>query len=302
MTHIEAGVGRIVLDAHGTDAIFTELSYAYPLKLLSPRLHQPKVAVVYVLSYGGGLVGGDQVDLSIEVQKDAILVVFTQGTTKVFKARPGRRPMARADTLLDPTVTRQRMHVSVPVNGGLFLLPEPVTCFRSAIYHQLQTIHLSTSASLVLLDWFTSGRVSLGEEWVFERYYSLNEVFVDGRRIARDATLLEAQSVSTVSKGLPHRALAERMSPYSCYATILLYGPHTLRIRDQLSAASQSTTIFKQMSRPNLLWSFSSLCGENGAILRVAALTLEDVRNWLKVALQGLEEVVGQDIYRKALG
>ena len=75
---IEAGVGSIALDVHGQDAVFTELSYAYPLKLLSPRLSQPKVAVAYVVSYGGGLVGGDQVDLSAQIQKDGVLVMLTQ--------------------------------------------------------------------------------------------------------------------------------------------------------------------------------------------------------------------------------
>lgn len=216
--------------------------------------------------------------------------------------------MASPNAMLDPTITRQRMHVTVPDNGALFLLPDPVMCFRSANYHQLQTIHLSSSSSLVLLDWYTSGRKSRGEEWAFERYYSLNEVFVDGHRIARDVTLLEEpvntpRSASTQARNtLPHRSLADRMAPYACYATVLLYGPLTKVTRTQLTAAYQSMTIFKQSALPNLLWSYSPLCEENGAVVRVAAIEYEDVRNWLCVALQGLESAVGGDIYRKALG
>lgn len=87
MTHIAAGAGRIVLDVHGDDAIFTELSYAYPLKLLSPRLGQPKVAVAYVLSYGGGLVGGDQVDVTATVKKDGVLVLLSQVRRCVLSPR-----------------------------------------------------------------------------------------------------------------------------------------------------------------------------------------------------------------------
>ncbi|THH33546.1 hypothetical protein EUX98_g635 [Antrodiella citrinella] len=286
MISIAAGVGRIVLDVHGEDAIFTELSYAYPLKLLSPRLNRPKVGVAYVVSYGGGLVGGDQVDLIAVVQKDGILVMLTQGTTKVFKSRAGRTPIARADASLNPSVTRQRLHVSVPSNGALFLLPEPVTCFRSANYHQIQTIHLSSSASLVLLDWYTSGRKSIGEEWVFERYYSLNDVHIDGKRIARDATLLEDTQPSSASPVSPttkrQGTLADRMAPYSCYASVLLYGPLTKLTRDQLWAAYEATTVFKQPARPNIVWSISPFSTGQGAV--------------------GLQSVVGVDIYRKALG
>lgn len=83
---IAPGVGRIVLDTHGSDAVFSELSYAYPLKLLSPRLHQPKVAVAYVVSYGGGLVGGDQVEVSAEIKNDAVLVMLTQVRSLVLSS------------------------------------------------------------------------------------------------------------------------------------------------------------------------------------------------------------------------
>lgn len=218
----------------------------------------------------------------------------------MFKTRIGRTSVTHSASLPDTIVTRQCLHVSVPHNGALFLLPDPVTCFRSANYHQFQTIYLSSSASLVSLDWYTSGRKSLGEEWVFDRYYSLNEIFVDGRRIARDATLLEEPP--STPKGLPQRTLANKMAPYSCYATVLLYGTLTQRTREQLWAAYQATTVFKQHARPNIIWSFSPLCEGNGAVVRAAAMESEDVRNWLRVALQGLEDAVGVDIYRKALG
>ena len=228
-----------------------------------------------------------------------------QGSTKVFKTRPGHRPTPRAsDVEVDLTVTRQRMHVSIPDNGALFLLPDPVTCFRSAKYDQIQTIRLSSSASLVVLDWYTSGRKSIGEEWVFDRYYSLNEVFIDGKRVARDATLLES-TPPTSSPASCHLLdkLASKMSPYSCYATVLLFGPLTRRTRDALAEAYKATTVFKQAAKPPLIWSFSIVgYQDTGAVLRVAATETEDVRSWLKVALQGLQEIVGVDVYRKALG
>lgn len=78
MPQVGAGVGRISLQSHGTEAVFSELSYSYPVKLLSPRISQPNVAVVYVLSYGGGLVGGDHLKLSVNIQDQVVLVMLTQ--------------------------------------------------------------------------------------------------------------------------------------------------------------------------------------------------------------------------------
>lgn len=73
-----AGTGRIVLEASGDDAVFSELSYAYPLKLLSPRCVAEHVGVAYVLNYGGGLVGGDEIDLAIDVRPGTRLLLLTQ--------------------------------------------------------------------------------------------------------------------------------------------------------------------------------------------------------------------------------
>jgi urease accessory protein len=75
---IQAGCGHIVLSSYGSNVVFSELSSTYPLKLLAPRITQGRVAVVYLLTYGGGLVGGDLVNILTEVGSDSVLVVLSQ--------------------------------------------------------------------------------------------------------------------------------------------------------------------------------------------------------------------------------
>ncbi|KAF8213173.1 UreD urease accessory protein-domain-containing protein [Mycena galopus ATCC 62051] len=231
-----AGRGRISLEVHGDQAVFSELSSTYPLKLLSPRTH--RVGLVYLITYGGGLVSGDQVSLSVEVGSRANLVLLSQGSTKVFKFRPGQRAASIDAT---PQVTTQRMDATVASCGGLFLLPDPVTCFEKASYNQIQTFRLAPDASLAVLDWVTSGRKSRGEEWVFSRYYSVNEIVVDGRRVAKDVMLLENENESDAAT-LTARTLASRLDPYGCYATLLLYGP---QVQGVISALTRSLDGFK---------------------------------------------------------
>ncbi|KAH9947913.1 UreD-domain-containing protein [Amylocystis lapponica] len=300
MDKIKAGAGRIVLRTHGTEAIFSEMSSTYPLKLLSPRIAQERVSVVYVLTYGGGLVSGDRVALSVEVHDGAALVMLSQGSTKVFKTRPGGRLSTRPYGYSVDAITTQRIDVLVSSESAIFLLPDPVTCFRSAKYNQLQSFRLTGSASAVVLDWVTSGRRSLGEEWVFSRYYSLNEVWVDGERIARDAMLLEEQQSDI--HALPTRTLADTLAPYACYATVIMYGPLVQGVLRQLAAEYEAISVFKCTSPPNLVWSLSTIRQGRGCMVRVAAKETEDVKTWLSGALRGLEEVVGTDVYRKAFG
>ncbi|CAL1695330.1 unnamed protein product [Somion occarium] len=296
MQTIGPGVGRIVLRPHGSEAVFSELSYAYPLKLLSPKVSQRNTAVVYVLSYGGGLVGGDQIKLSVEVHDGSSLVMLSQGSTKVFKTRPGHQ-LAQGQNLEMNDLTCQHFDIEVSPGSSVFLLPDPVTCFRSAKYNQVQKFRLSGDASAVLLDWITSGRKSLGEEWVFNRYYSLNELWVDGKRIARDAMLLEEE---IPIQSVPTRTLADRLQPYSCYATVLMYGPLTQAISRTLTAEFEAISVFKQHTRPSLIWSISPISEGEGCVLRVAAGESEDVRRWLGRALRPLEGIIGMDIYRRA--
>src|SRR5579859_6026690 len=84
------GKGHIVLSRFDEDKqVLSSLSFQYPLKLISPRLAGQPCTSVFMMSYGGGLVGGDQIDLSIRVEKGCKLALLTQGSTKIFKQRKG---------------------------------------------------------------------------------------------------------------------------------------------------------------------------------------------------------------------
>ncbi|KAL0071848.1 hypothetical protein AAF712_000770 [Marasmius tenuissimus] len=273
----------------------------------------PDVAIVYVLSYGGGLVGGDRVQLSVKVEKGSSIMLLSQGSTKVFTTRlqqrqinnPSTSPSSLLDLESDDGATIQKMDFSVSPGGALYLLPDPVTCFRSASYKQLQTFHIAKDSTLVLLDWITSGRKSRGEEWVFSRYYSLNEIFIDGVRFAKDALLLEEHGHRGNGGGgsTPRKPLAEKLAPYSCYANVILFGPQVRGVIEELTSAYEKISIMKLTSPPELLWSLSPIVGRDGAqgaIVRVAGKETELVKDWLKKSLGGLTQVVGPDVYRRA--
>ncbi|KAG6832299.1 hypothetical protein H0H92_003532 [Tricholoma furcatifolium] len=306
---IRAGHGRISLVSYGSSAVFSEFAATYPLKLLAPRITRSGVAVVYLLTYGGGLVGGDEVQLFVNVDAQTVLVMLSQGSTKVFKLRPGQRlAIAQSNSRysdpgneppIEPGSTMQNMTYTISAGGALFLLPDPVTCFRSASYNQTQTFRLSKDSSIVILDWLTSGRMSMGEEWAFSRYYSANELWVDGKRIAKDVMLLDDQQVDPVSKAQP-RTMNDRLAPYSCYAMIILYGPLVAATVMHLSSLYNQISVFKTKTPDDMLWSLSPMTSGQGAIVRVAGKETETVKRWLSQALLGLREIVGGDVYKRA--
>lgn len=103
---IEHGHGRVVLHNHGSANVFSELVATYPLKLLAPRLPSQNVSIVYMLTYGGGLVGGDRIHLHVDVHDAATLVILSQVS-----------PLSLSSPLSDSYTTRGLPRSSKPVRG-----------------------------------------------------------------------------------------------------------------------------------------------------------------------------------------
>jgi urease accessory protein len=192
------------------------ITYQYPLKLISPsRPPEERSVLVFLLSYGGGLVGGDTVNINIEVQSRARLSIVTQGHTKIFTS---------------PTpdvITSQTLHVQIASDAALCLLPDPVQPFKGSNFEQKQVFKLERTASLCLLDWVTQGRMARGEDWSFIRWSGRNEIWgriddaaAEYRLLARDTVVLDSKQ-----KALHHKLIKETMHGSAIYGTLILRGP-----------------------------------------------------------------------------
>lgn len=242
-------------------------------------------------------------DLEVKVDVECHLVLLTQGNTKVFKDRPGGSytghvaPVNGTTKALSATPrkssiarTRQRMRVHIQPNASLFLLPAPVACFKNASYSQHQTFHLedSTTSSLLLLDWFTSGRQSRGENWQFERYRSENEVIIADRTVINDVLLLEGESYG------------KRMADFTCYCNLFICGQPLQAISEHFKALSHSITQYQKHFSEDLIWSYSELEKDQAAVVRCAGIETETIKDWLAEQLKPLETLIGRDIYKAA--
>ena len=85
-----AFAGLIEVSLQSSISSATKLFSTYPLRILYPKKVQFDKSVdcawFYTVSYGGGLVSGDLVPMSVDVQKNCTASVCTQGTTKVYKS------------------------------------------------------------------------------------------------------------------------------------------------------------------------------------------------------------------------
>jgi len=225
---------------------------------------------VYVATLGGGLVDGDSIALSVEVDRGACALLGTQASTKVYRS---------------PNGTAQRLHARVASGGLLAVLPDPLSCFAGARYEQHIDVELEDAqATLVLVDALTCGRASRGERWAFSRYASRTRVSRAGRWILHDAMLLDPR----------HGDLPARMGRFDAMATILAVGPRSHEVRAGVLAAATSPPA-KGASR---LASATAL-GPDAALGRLATASAREAIAAIRALVGPVASQLGDDPFAR---
>lgn len=111
----------------------TKMRASYPYKFLQSNLADETFASVFVLGFGGGAVSGDSQEMAVNIKENAILLLRTQGSTKIFKSVNGK-------------YSSQNLVVNLSSGSLLAFLPDPTVCFKGSRYIQQQTYNLEESA------------------------------------------------------------------------------------------------------------------------------------------------------------
>lgn len=264
----EPGAGFIEL-AHvsGATAVIRRLASS-PLKLLTPRGTNGTAHVV-TSTYGGGLLAGDDIALRLVAGPNTRCLLGTQASTKVYRSGDGRS-------------SRQSLGATVAPGAVLVVAPDPVTCFAGARYEQRQHVRLDVGASLLLIDWVTSGRAARGERWAFDHFRSETRIDVGDRCVARDALLLDPRHGPIDA---PYR-----MGRFECFANVYLLGPAFAEAVNGLLARVGRIPVQK---RASLIAAASPM--SCGALLRVAGGAAETVGRFLSQQLVPAWAPLGAD-------
>ena len=241
-----------------------------PLKWLTPAT-RGEAAWVFAASYGGGLVGGDHLDVEVDVEPGAAAFLSTQASTKVYRSTAG------ASTRLAARVA----------DGGLLVsLPDPVVCFASSAYRQTQTFAIEASAGLVAVDWMTSGRRGSGERWAFDAYASTTSLRIDDRLVLHDAVRLSAIDGD----------LALRAGRLDVLAVVVIAGERLAAEAGRIVAAISAMPVER---RAAVLLSAAPLPGlalaPPGCVLRLAGAHVQDLRGVLRRLLDFVPGLLGDD-------
>lgn len=269
LTTPQAGLAHLTFTRSGSATVLTRAFATSPAKLLATN-GRGAACWVYAATLGGGLVGGDEIRLRAEVTAGARALLTTQASTKVY------RSLRRSG---------QSLNATVDAGALLAVVPDPVVCFADADFSQTQRYDLHADASLVMVDWITSGRHASGERWAFSRYESRFDIRRGPQRIFLDALVLEPRIDSVV----------ERMGRFDALLTAVVTGPLVGAAATDIVTRLSQAPIDRQA---DLVVSASRL-RDGGALLRMAGTSVERMGHALRAHLAFLSPLTGGDFWSR---
>lgn len=127
--------------------------WTLPLQILAPVALDDPAVVLSVLNPTGGLVGGDRLEIDIDVGTEAHACVTTPSVTKVYRTAGAAAEQA----------------VTLRVAGAATLewVPDHTIPFAGSALRQTIDASIGPGARLILVDAFAAGRVARDETWRF---------------------------------------------------------------------------------------------------------------------------------------
>jgi urease accessory protein len=199
---------RVAVKRSGPETVLDELRQAGCLKARFPRRLTPGWMDIVMLNTGGGVAGGDRLDVSIGVGAGAQTTIATQAAERFYRARIG------------DAQSKVRTHLTVEAGAALEWLPQETILFdQSAVDRRLE-VDLAANARFLGVETIVFGRTAMGERVGQGWLRDLIRIRRDGDLLLHDAIRIDGEIDAT----LQHAAVA---AGAKVVATIVYVAPDT---------------------------------------------------------------------------
>jgi urease accessory protein len=247
-----------------------------PLKVVRAFPTPYNGALVHLHNISGGILGGDQLRLDIDVSPGSYAQLTTTSATRIYRCHPGLQPATQTSAIF------------IAQEGLLEYLPDPIIPFADSQYIQQTQIELATGAGLFWWETLAPGRTAREEVFAYKLLQLGLAISAQGRPIALERLKLEPakQSLSSLIRFGPYRYCA---SFYVC--KIGLESVRWLHLEHELSAIAQQLSIAGEIQ-----WGVSALVA-HGLVVRVLSCSGKDILSGLITFWRRAKLVLyGQDI------
>lgn len=163
-----------------------------PLQVMRPLYVDPvlpHVPVTYLMSTGGGVVGGDRLDIDVRMADRSHSVITTQAATRIHR--------------MDAGFATQDVALTLGAGAVCEWVPDPLIPYAGSRFQQRLRATIPEDAVLVVSDVLTAGRVARGERWAVDALVSQVELArPDGTPVVVDTTRIMGRAGAGVGAGV----------------------------------------------------------------------------------------------------
>lgn len=170
----------------------TKLTFSHqdpPLRVVRAFQTGKRGAMAHLHNVSGGVFGGDELSLQVEVGKGAEAQLTTTGATRVY-----RRGLGNA-------IARQHCQLDVSENALLEYVPDTIIPFAAANFYQQTVIRLGPNAGLFWWEILAPGREASNEVFAYECVEMRTEITSVDKLISVDRMRLEPGKTEIGSPG-----------------------------------------------------------------------------------------------------
>jgi len=147
--------------------------YAHaPFHYLPPRAFPGEPPLLTIVNSSGGVLGGDRLEMKIDLDPGAMLTLRTQAATKLYRS--------------GGDAARSLCQFSLGADARLAYFPDEIIPFAGSDYEQRTMIDLSSGATALVGEMVTAGRLARDERFAFTRLALDLGCTGDGRLLLRD--------------------------------------------------------------------------------------------------------------------
>lgn len=197
------GSCRLVLNGSEYGNRIVDLFQRSPVRVMFPQLGTGRVDEAVLVNTGGGVAGGDRLDVAVSAHEGACITVTSQTAERIYRALD--QP-ARITTTL-----------TVCTAAKLAWCPQETIVFDRARVRRHTHIAVSSGAEVLALEWTVLGRAAHGEK------VTSGEI-VDSWRVERDGRRVWADSLRITDDVLPHLQRRALLADCTAVATLVFSG------------------------------------------------------------------------------
>jgi urease accessory protein len=254
-----------------------------PLKVVRAFPAGGGSALAHLHNLSGGVLGGDRLELSVEVGAGARAQLTSTGATRLYRSREGA-PAAS-----------QRQVFKVREGALLEYLPDELIPFAGARYRQETTIELSDGAGLFWWEAVAPGRAARGELFEYDSLQLRLDLTALGLPLSQERIALDPASRPLQS--------AARLGPFRYFATFYVCRVG-LEVSSWLKLEGELAELARRLTRPGeTLWGVSALPAHGLVVKalsvkgRAIARGFQDLWRASKLRLYGEAAVPPRKVY-----